>query len=306
MRTRSVRITGPGCRPKLGAVVATALSALACLAVGSDPAGAYIYWAHQGGFFEGEIGRANLNGRGKDREFIPRAIGPEAVAVDRRHVYWINGDDDSIGRARLDGTRRNQRFIDGVVFARDLVLTRRHLYWTSDQTMGSDASIGRANVDGTGIDRAFIPFGGPEFTTPLEIDVRGGYIYWANAYPTYAIGRARTDGTEVDQRFVTDGVKNPFGLAVDRSHIYWSNRGTRSISRASIDGSNPQIEFIGDTGRVPSLDVHRRFLYWPTPGNRIIRARRNGSHVKTLVHRAAGISVAVDRERRCAAWTICD
>ena len=275
-------------------MVAAVLSALACLAAAPGRADAYIYWAHLGGFFEGEIGRANLDGRGKDRRFIPRAIGPDAVAVGRRHLYWINGDDNSIGRARLNGTRRNQRFIGGVIFARDLVVTRRHIYWTSDQTIGSDASIGRASVDGTAIDRAFIPLSGPEFTTPLEVDVRGGYIYWANAYPTYTIGRARTDGTEVDERFITDGVSNPFGLAVDRFHIYWSNRGTRSISRASIDGSNPEIEFIEDTGRVPSLDVHRRFLYWPTPGNEIARARRNGSHVKALVRRAAGISVAVN------------
>ena len=252
-----------------------------------------VYWADLGGFGEGEVGRANLDGSGKDRKFIRGAIGPVAVTVDHRHVYWINGDGGSIGRARLDGSRVDQNFIGGVGFARDLTIAGGYIYWSIGSTISGEASIARAALDGSEVDRAFIAFDEQaSFSTPTEIELRGDYIYWTNAYAEYTIGRARVDGSEVNQRFIT-GLRNPFGLAVTDSYIYWSNRGTRSISRANLDGTAPEIEFIAKTGQISSLAADERFLYWPHQ-REILRARLNGSQIKTLISRAPADSVAVD------------
>ena len=80
-------------------------------------ADAYIYWANLSGFGEGQIGRAQLDGDHVDRKFIRGAIGPSAITVDNRHVYWINADGGSIGRAKVNGTKVDQNFIRGVGFA---------------------------------------------------------------------------------------------------------------------------------------------------------------------------------------------
>ncbi|HEY8001929.1 MAG TPA: hypothetical protein VID76_08325 [Solirubrobacterales bacterium] len=273
-------------------LLAAAIGCLLCLAGRAD---ARVYWALLGGFGgEGEIGRANLDGSGKDRHFIHGAVGPVAIAVDDRHVYWINADGGTIGRARLDGSKVDQDFIDGIGgFPRDLTVADGYIYWTIGETVQAPASIARAKLNGTGVDLDFIAFDQPaDFSTPTEIEVQGGYIYWTNAYPVYTIARARVDGSELDQSFIT-GLKNPFGLAVTDSYLYWGNRGTHSISRASIDGTGTEIDFIPDTGRIGSIAADERFLYWPHDDD-IIRARLNGSKVKTLIPHAPAYSVAVD------------
>jgi hypothetical protein len=46
-------------------------------------------------------------------------------------------------------------------------------------------------------------------------------IYWADAFPG-TIGRANIDGTGATQNLIGGG-SQPFGVAVDAAHIYWTN-----------------------------------------------------------------------------------
>ena len=66
------------------------------------------------------------------------------------------------------------------------------------------------------------------------------FLYWGNptieTIPT--IGRANLDGTGVDQRFITELTgSNPWGVAVNATHIYWSNFAIGTIGRANLDGT---------------------------------------------------------------------
>jgi virginiamycin B lyase len=83
--------------------------------------GDYIYWTNvgAGGLGNAPIGRARLDGRDVDQNFIT-AGGPARVAVEGKHIYWTNdgesgalGGGQSIGRANLDGTDVDQSFITG-------------------------------------------------------------------------------------------------------------------------------------------------------------------------------------------------
>jgi low-density lipoprotein receptor class B len=261
-------------------------------------ADAYIYWANLSGFGEGQIGRAQLDGDHVDRKFIRGAIGPSAITVDNRHVYWINADGGSIGRAKVNGTKVDQNFIRGVGFAYDLDIACGRIYWTRGQTTSTDASIARASLNGSDVERNFIQFDDPaRFSTPAELQVQGGYIYWANAYKTSSIGRARIDGSEVDQTFIRGGLRNPFGLAVDDTHIYWTNRGTRSISSAKLNGGNVVIDLISGVGRVSTLAIGGPFLYWPGGHGSVVRDRLKGTGIgiKVIIGRGApAYSLAVD------------
>jgi hypothetical protein len=71
------------------------------------------------------------------------------------------------------------------------------------------------------------------------------FVYWANfgGGSGTTVGRASVDGTGAEQGFIS-GAKDPIGVAVDASHIYWANEGTNSIGRANLDGTSPEPNFI--------------------------------------------------------------
>lgn len=287
--------TTPIRRPLL--LFAILLAALGCLGSLASPAHAYIYWTDLGGFGSGDIGRANLDYSGKDRRFIRGGIGPSGIAVDAKHVYWLNYDGGAVGRARLDGTHVQHHFIDGIGFALDIEVDGDYIYWSHGSSIDSTAGIARASLDGTQVVFDFVAFGDQvEYTTPAGLDVNDGYIYWANAYPTYTIGRAAVDGTDVNQNFIAGpGLKNPFGLAVTDTTIYWGNRGRHEISRAAIDGTAVELDFITGVGRIGAIAADDRFLYWPGPRYSLIRSRLDGTGLKALSeHRFHADSIAID------------
>jgi hypothetical protein len=48
--------------------------------------------------------------------------------------------------------------------------------------------------------------------------------------------------------FIPLGGQIPWGLAVDATHLYWSNQMPRSIGRADLNGQNVEQSFIGAAG----------------------------------------------------------
>lgn len=77
-------------------------------------AGGHIYWTN--GRF---LGRANLEGTGINRRFIPTPGGACGVAVYQDHIYWgqstgRGAHPPTIGRAKLDGSAVNNQFITGI------------------------------------------------------------------------------------------------------------------------------------------------------------------------------------------------
>jgi hypothetical protein len=127
-------------------------------------AGKYIYWIN---FVEGAtpvaIGRANLDGTGVNKRFIPgRPANGCGIAVAGGHIYWTNAgfveSRFAIGRANLDGTGVNQRFIRTAGLPCGVAAYRGHIYW--GQWKGGFAhpgtTIGRADLDGSAVDNQFI------------------------------------------------------------------------------------------------------------------------------------------------------
>jgi virginiamycin B lyase len=97
-------------------------------------------------------------------------------------------------------------------------------------------------------------------------------VYWANrghsdcVAPNGSIGRANVDGGLVDQSFIT-GADLPTGVAVNATHIFWSNQGPcdNSIGRANIDGTEvDQLYVSGDPGLAEptGVAVDDANIYW--------------------------------------------
>jgi hypothetical protein len=145
----------------------------------------HIYWSQTGGVRPDStqtpaIGRANLDGTGVERAFIPFPSGssPGGVEVDAAHIYWFNAQATglTIGRANLDGTGVDQSFIGGFgpqTSQVDLAVDAGYLYWAEVAATPPDFTptgmIGRADLGGANVDHGFITPAPP--TAPFGLAV---------------------------------------------------------------------------------------------------------------------------------------
>jgi virginiamycin B lyase len=233
----------------LGVFAAVLLASYAALASRAE---GFVYWTNG----ELGIGRAALDGTNVDRDFIAAAKFPLGLAVNARHIYWaINFR--QIGRADLAGAKVDTRFLTGVDGVDGVAVDTRHIYWTHS------GAIGRAKLDGTGVQESFILSddpGGLRLGPAVDVAVDARYVYWTQGF---TIARANLDGTDVDQNFITEP-DTPVGLALDASHIYWTDYYAGTIGRASLDGTNVEGDFIRGRARayVTDVVVDADHLYW--------------------------------------------
>lgn len=165
--------------------------------------GANVYWANRDG---NALGRAALDGSGRDDAFVTGLDGPCEVAVDGDHVYWVGWR--GIGRARLDGSGIEEDFIPEATGGCGLAVDAGHVYWAT-----AEGAIGRASLDGA--------FREPRFITGVgrvsSIAVAGDRIYWTdqpNGMAYSSIDTA-TLGLAPLRDWITPPIFSIGGVAVD-------------------------------------------------------------------------------------------
>ena len=95
-------------------------------------------------------------------------------------------------------------------------------------------------------------------------------VYWTNGVPG-TIGRANIDGTAATQNLISGGAQ-PKGIAVDATHIYWTNvlntsTGAGTIGRANLNGTGVDQNFITGVNPTGGLAVDGGHLYWGNQDN---------------------------------------
>jgi sugar lactone lactonase YvrE len=148
----------------------------------------------------------------------------------------------------------------------------------SSEKLTDDANTGPEPINSPAIARANVNSGGEkeiEFL-PAHADgiaVSGEYIYWADP-DAHAIGRAKLNGagdaTEMKPEFIP-GAGTPNYVAVNAEHIYWSNagdgqKGTGTIARAKLDGSEAELVFITGATNPQGVAVDAAHIYWINDG----------------------------------------
>ena len=101
---------------------------------------------------------------------------------------------------------------------------------------------------------------------------------------------AKDDGTitranldGTNPQTIVTGQSGPVGVAVDSAHIYWANFGDGTIDKANLDGSNPQTIVTGQNGP-EGVAVDSAHIYWANGGDgTIIRANLDGTSPQTIV-----------------------
>lgn len=100
---------------------------------------------------------------------------------------------------------------------------------------------------------------------------------------TLSISRVNLDGSLFERDFIPLHDENPCAIAVDSSHLYWTDFDKHTISRANLDGTSVESGFIGlaDGTHPCALAVDSEYLYWANFGTATIgRARLDGSAVE--------------------------
>jgi len=123
-------------------------------------------------------------------------------------------------------------------------------------------------------------------------------IYWTNiALGTDMIGRMNPKTQNLNQSFINTNDVG-FGVAVDRSHIYWANHVTNTIGRADVDGRNVDQNFITGASRPYFVAVDSRYVYWTNVASGTIgRADLDGRNVNQnfiTTHPVGAFGLAVD------------
>lgn len=258
----------------------------------------YAYWA------EGEagaIGRAKLDCSEPPKpNFITGLPSIEDLTVDEGHIYWTEPDADAIGRAEIDGNPASveKEFITGAERPKGIAVGCGHLYWTNPGS-GSESQthfLGRATLGSggaEGVDQQFIKFteGG------ARVPGRGVVVDCANSHIYVTVGTVNilrfslAGGKEYDCGSPQDGciplssLAGDVDLALDATHVYWSEEGgglsePSQIDRANLDLSERK-EIVKENEGVEhaqSVAVAGEHVYWandpPTslkPGNDLYR-----------------------------------
>lgn len=96
-------------------------------------------------------------------------------------------------------------------------------------------------------------------------------LYWPDGY---GLARANMDGSEFEHPFISPGPPNSpvlydagcSAVAVDASHVYWSQPDRGAIGRANLDGSGVEYDFLSGLENPCGVAVDGTSIYWAEEG----------------------------------------
>ncbi|MGN6372316.1 MAG: hypothetical protein ACTHM1_04915 [Solirubrobacteraceae bacterium] len=274
----------------VSAVIAVAATVLT-LAAGEEASGgaaasvSHIYWTNAAtsrgpeGSGIDTVARADLNGGNINPDLVKIGEFPEAIAVDAKHIYWVNAEHGAIGRADLDGSHVNYEFIRATGNA--LLVHGNYIYWLQA------TRIGRARIDGTNVNPNFVnikPL--MPFFEVFGLAADGKHLYWSDQESGGAIGRVDLNGKNVRKRFVTN-LGATGSLAADGKHLYWANGRWGTINRTDLNGRHRIRRFVVGPPAGTHIAVGAQHIYW-TDGASIGSASISGTEVNSsFIHAGA-------------------
>jgi hypothetical protein len=264
------------------------------MAIAAD--GANIYWTNAGkaagggADADGEVKRAPLGGGSPVvlavGEAAPSGLVVHDDAVDGAgpHVYWINDGTHTIRKARADG---GSSIIESRV--------------TYEGTRSSIAALGTALfwTTSTGLVLSLPTTGGQTPTVldtgqqdPIAVTVAGGSVFWIDRGSGVGSGVLRRSGPG---SLVAEGQGLPIGLAVDSTHVYWTDAeapgggeasGTvkRVSQKSGLSGDVEEPEVLAAGQAFPfAITLDKTFVYWTNRGDgTVMRVPKGGGGAKPL------------------------
>jgi len=230
------------------------------------------------GTVQGTSPSSGLNAYVQDTEFQSEYAWSDGT------VTYFSGPDglstNATGMDRNGWRRIVSRANAGFVGIEAFAVANGYVYFTRWGGVGGGiTSIARVKIDGTELNLNFIT---GDFQWARGLAAQGDYLYIAdeNGGKIYRAPLAGGAATVL----VEDAGNSPTTVAVDGRYVYWTPRFRNTIARASIDGTNPNLDFITLTAAASQpwgVDVDGTHIYWTTyawaNGGKIGRANIDGT-----------------------------
>ena len=250
-----------------------------------------LYWTD---WWDDAIKRADLDGSNVE-DVVTVIHWSQGLALDLTNgqIYWSECELKKIRRCDLDGANIEDVLTTGLEFPTGITLdpAAGKMYWTS----GLDRAR-RANLDGTDLEELLTPALGDPFGIALELYDTYGRMYWVDRF-NRTIDSSNLDGTK-KRSVIKAGLSDPISIALDQvsGMVYWADRGTGKIQRASLDGFGVQ-DLVDGLNYVYglALDLVNGKMYWTeTVGDMIGRSDLDGSNPEDLVTVSSPRPIALD------------
>lgn len=162
-------------------------------------------------------------------ELAPAQGGPNSLVLDATAVYFANLGDGNIVKVPKSGGAVtkviDQRAASGIA------LDGTTLYFGGYTSIGNGGGLFRCELADCETTKQSLSTTG----YVLNIVVDKGVVYWTGNNSD--VRRVNTDGQ--DERVLRDTV-NPYGLAVDDQHVYYTSLAI-NLARVPLDGGAPEI-----------------------------------------------------------------
>lgn len=188
---------------------------------------------------EGKIWRMNVDGTGLEA-IVNDLVDPYGIALDVTggKIYWTD-DDGKVSRANLDGSNPEIGIVNiagGQMRAISLDPANNKMYFYEVNL----ENLYVANLDGSNAS-VLIP---GVYGYAILIDTQNDKIYFDDQNANNgdgALAWANLDGT--GRVNISDVSTRIYGMAIDytENKLYWSGRDSGALTRANLDGNNPEV-----------------------------------------------------------------
>ena len=211
------------------------------------------------------------------------------IAVYNDMLVWATGCTGIVRRVRKDGAG-NTALPMGANCTPTLAVSGDSVYWIEF----NGPFLNRTNIDGSGPQKivAEIPIAGAR-SNFSRLAVDGTRAYWANDSPG-SVWFAPLSGDHVtataiaatqDAGLTMETAQNPYGIAVDATHVYWSDMGAAIIKRRALAslGSNILADVVISEGQPGDLALDDKRIYWVTKDGFIRSRAKDGTGTPTTL-----------------------
>lgn len=213
----------------------------------------------------------------------------QGIAVTKDAIYWASFYGDSIVGVRLNELEGGapKTFASGEPHPTGLIADQGQLYWTTYD----DGGVHRAPLDGGAIATYVANLKNP------------GCFALDSAKAVYVSqfkdgGVVRANGNTIVP--VIAGHDGPWGVALDGTHLYWTDYGAGAVWRSDLDGGSAMSISTNEV-HAGCLALDATHLYWVTAGDSdaavagsVRRWPLDGGPVETFVQLGAELGIAVD------------